>query len=202
MGKTKKNSKNKLYTDLLVKYQTTKSNKDLSELYLAIRQPVLNLIIKKVPYHIKGDVLHEVFEKIIANIDKYDPNKAPALTWMWRISHSICAGYHYIQGRQPKGVDSYESFDTIDESLTAEQVKKRDEAVFLLFGDVMKIVELLPEEEQGFFKDKFIKGLTYKQISENRKIKPSSARNRVIKVKNKVKGMIAEDKILNYYERD
>lgn len=107
------------------------------------------------------DVVSVAFEKMLMNLDSYDPEKSAFSTWLFRIASNAMTDY--FRRQQRRGETQWEDFfDPSDGKPSPEQEVLKKEGA----SDLLKALDKLSERERQIVNMKYFSGMSNKDIAE------------------------------------
>lgn len=103
------------------------------------------------------DLLQDVFVKLVARIDTFDPSLGNFTPWFWQIARNTLNDFF----RERKNVLLSEF--TEEEGAEFVSSDSLDTKEFL--AEIMRTVRGFSEEEQELFSLRYVQGLSYREIS-------------------------------------
>ena len=134
------------------------------------------------------DIVSEVFLKIIANINKFDPDKACFSTWIFSISNNVMIDHFRKQRRyvdMTDGIFKFEELSAIDFDEQCEKIFSDDRKL------LYKALAELDEKQRYIISLKYFGGYSNKKIADitgiNESIVSTICARTIAKLKAKLK---------------
>lgn len=128
---------------------------------------------------ITDDIFQDTFIKVIKTLKSNSYNEeGKFISWVMRIAHNLVIDYYRNNNKMPMQRDTDESsvFSTItDKSQNIESLLIKE----TIESDVLKILEELPEDQKEILKMRIFDDLSFKEISEIKKISINTALGRM-----------------------
>lgn len=139
---------------------------DRESLYRQFHPKVLGYVRTRVAPEDAEDVAADVFVRIYANLDGYDPGRASLSTWIYTITHNAVIDYGRARKNTPLPLEDYAG------NLTAEQTNGMDD----LLEDLSKALEKLTQVQRDVVILHYYFGLRHQEIAERLHLSPANTR--------------------------
>lgn len=165
---------------LLVKNYIAGNEKALEYIIERHQRKVYSFIYSKVnDRDITDDIFQDTFVKVIKTLKSNSYNEeGKFVSWVLRIAHNLVIDYFRHSNKMPMQRDTEESsvFSLItDKSQNIESLLIKEN----IESDVVKILEELPEDQKEILKMRIFDDLSFKEISEIKKISINTALGRM-----------------------
>ena len=167
------------------------------------QQRIYSLIYSKVYNRdVTEDIFQDTFIKVITTIKEGKYNEeGKFLPWVMRISYNLTIDYFRAQKKQKTvsenvGGDEYSLFDFVH---FTESNAEMDAILDQIHGDLRKLIDYLPEDQQTVLKLRIYKGLSFKEIAEDTDVSINTALGRMRYALINLRKLIDENNIVLTY---
>lgn len=166
-------------SELIKLYQ--QGNEDgLAVLIERYQEKVYGYLMSKVKDEdLANDLFQETFIKVIRTLKtKQYAEEGKFIQWVMRISHNLVIDHFRRQKRVPiiQTREDFEIFDIVkDPGRNVENQMIKDQ----IEGDVMKLVDFLPEEQREVLLLRIVSGLSFKEIADQTDVSINTALGRM-----------------------
>ena len=128
-----------------------------------------------------NDIFQETFIKVITTIKqgKYSES-GKFIPWVTRISHNLVIDFFRkknsdktVSNINQEGNDIFDTVSLCDNSI--QDIIEKEES----YGDILKLISLLPNDQQRVIKLRFYSNLSFKEIAEHENISINTALGRI-----------------------
>lgn len=128
-----------------------------------------------------NDIFQETFIKVITTIKQGKYCEAGKfIPWITRISHNLVIDYFRkknndktVSNINQEGNDIFDMLSVYDDSI--QDVIEKEES----YGDILKLISMLPSDQQRVIKLRFYANLSFKEIAEQENISINTALGRI-----------------------
>lgn len=166
-------------SELIQLYQQGNEN-GLAVLIERYQEKVYGYLMSKVKDEdLANDLFQETFIKVIRTLKtKQYAEEGKFIQWVMRISHNLVIDHFRRQKRVPiiQTREDFEIFDIVKDpgrNVETQMIKDQIE------GDVMKLVDFLPEEQREVLLLRIVSGLSFKEIAEHTDVSINTALGRM-----------------------
>lgn len=201
----------KNFTELAIAFKYDKSEKNYTELFNAIRRPLLkfiNGIVKDSA--VANDIFQDVAIKIFEKIDKYNENFSFS-TWSYTVSKNECFIHLKKMKARPKISLSHQNETGIEvtnsNTVTVVENIDQDSAFFEIdsefettdidfrYNETMELIDALDEKYKMFLIEKYVNNLKEKEIAAKYGVSKSTVKNRLFHGRKKIQKSYANNNI-------
>lgn len=176
---------NKLSETQLISIYLEGNEKAFETLLLRHKHKVYSYIYVKVQNEeLAHDIFQDVFTKVILTLKRGKYNdEGKFLPWVMRIAHNRIIDYYrksskmkFVGRKTPANNEDFNIFDilnlnegTVEDDMVSEQI----------YEDVRNLLEFLPKEQYEIVRMRLFKGMSFKDISEEKNISINTALGRM-----------------------
>lgn len=141
------------------------------------------------------DLTSRVFEQVLANIGRYNPERAPFSRWIFTIAHNTLTDYLRRRGRHREV-----SFDLLGE-LACTGIGPADELIQKeMREELLRAMSRLSDRERDILGLKFAAGLTNNAISEMTELTASNVAIIIFRALKRLRADLAAKEVNIQYE--
>lgn len=138
------------------------------QVYRDYKNKVFGYIYNRIHDHaVAEELTSDVFVKVVANIDRYDPEKASVSTWVFVITRNTLIE-HYRKRRETEDIDGLE-IPVTDEPIDRIVMEEQQELV-------AKALLELPEKMRDIIVARYYYGFRFSRIGEMMEMTEANAR--------------------------
>lgn len=138
------------------------------QVYRDYKNKVFGYIYNRIHDHaVAEELTSDVFVKVVANIDRYDPEKASVSTWVFVITRNTLIE-HYRKRRETEDIDGLE-IPVTDEPIDRIVMEEQQELV-------AKALLELPEKMRDIIVARYYYGFRFSKIGEMMEMTEANAR--------------------------
>lgn len=142
------------------------------------------------------DIFQDTFTKVIVTIKQHRYNeKGRFLGFLFRVAHNLIVDV-YRQEQYAQFVNPTEAgYDIFNDKTLADPSQEEQITNEQILKDVRKLIHFLPEAQQEIILMRFYKGMSFKEIADNKNISINTALGRVRYAIMNMRRMAAEHNI-------
>ena len=136
------------------------------------------------------DVVSQIFMKIMANLDRFDSEKASLKTWIFRITDNTLIDYY----RKRRITLSYDSEEAgLENVLSVDFEAQYNQILSPMRQAVFAALAHLPERDRTFIYYRYYLGITNREIARRTGMKESTVSAVLARARKKLKDILGDE---------